>query len=43
MSIISVQLLLEHPAQVNKTADGKTKDFRSKIYTVHNMWTVYRK
>ena len=41
LSIIIVQLLLEHPVQViHTTVDGKTKGFKSKIYTVHNMYTV---
>jgi len=38
LSIILVQLLLEHPVQViQTTVDSKTKHFTSEIYTVHNM------
>jgi len=41
LNIILVQLLLENHAQViHTTVDGKTKGFKCKIYTVHNMYTV---
>jgi hypothetical protein len=41
LSIIFIQLLLEHPVQViHATVDGKTKDIQYKIYNVHNMKTV---
>jgi hypothetical protein len=41
LSIILVQLLLEHPVQViHTTVDGETKRFKCKIYTVHYMYTV---
>ena len=41
MNKVLVQLLLEHPVQViHTTADDKTKGFKHKMYTVHNMYTV---
>ena len=41
LSIILVQLLLEHHVQViHTTVDGKTKGFKCKLYTVHNMYAT---
>jgi len=43
LSTISIQLLLEHPVRViHTTVDGKTKGFKSKIYTLYTIciqWT----
>jgi len=38
MNKLLVQLLLEQV--IHTTVDGKTKGFKHKMYTVHNMYTV---
>ena len=37
LSIILVQLLVENRVHVNRTADGKIKDFKTEIHTVNSM------